>query len=318
MLGVLWRPPEGFLSPLPVTVLLFADSKSPQSEKKTFLLLNPNPCQPTLANPGALKPTHFSVRPTVCACKHRPGPSKRSAAFSRPRLQASGQQQTACWDGTLMDEVCDGARSETNVVAIRSRGGSPGEPNLAARFPADAAACGGLTVTRMAKPLLRPKSQYALVTYDMHEVSGHDNRSDIRRQALLGTEEQRRWLPRVMVSGVGDEEGLKVLATASKRPNGHGSTRMERLSVSQWNKLFKAVVCLLTVDDFKRLQTLAQEQKWEEGFEEPSDNQKIPSTVPSPCSGNRCTRAKILARNCGCGCWLLAGHRCDCDCGCGC
>ena len=54
-----------------------------------------------------------------------------------------------------------------------------------------------------------------------------------------------------MVSGVADEEGLKVLATASKRSEGSGSTRMKLLSVSQWNKLFNSAVCLLPIDELR-------------------------------------------------------------------
>ena len=62
LLGVLWRPPEGFLSPLPVTVLLFADGQKPPVRKKNrnglgFLLPHPAAI-PAAQNSSAALHTH--------------------------------------------------------------------------------------------------------------------------------------------------------------------------------------------------------------------------------------------------------------------
>lgn len=105
------------------------------------------------------------------------------------------------------------------------------------------------------------KFQHALITWHGHD--GRQDTSSKRAQTLMGSEAQARKLSRVLVSAIAPDGQLLVLASARRRCDGHGSTRLGLLSVSQWTFLFHGApdVQLLSVEQFKRLQATAQENK---------------------------------------------------------
>ena len=74
LLGVLWRPPEGFLSPLPVTAALFCLPRgSPPPKKMTFLLHTAPWPHPALS--PRLPKTYLCTR-TAQACRWHTGADK--------------------------------------------------------------------------------------------------------------------------------------------------------------------------------------------------------------------------------------------------